>query len=282
MKKLVCNYAPIRFLPYRETGEFINLGIFAHFPEIGVFDFRLIKTNKHKRVTDFFPELDVKILRAALVGFSVELDQIRSNCNISRFSEITSREDATIQTKLFCEITRKREGLLHFGDIGTLITLSVSDAIEDLFGRFVERQFAQKREYQEIVMRKQLTQFLKRWDLEGFYEKNRKVGDDDFHVVMPFVYFKRSVANRVIRPLDLAKEEPSDIFDHGGAWVSRMARLRDRNCLPEKSIFTVNLPTSGKRLDAAKQICLELEKVGVNSVQMEDEESLRRLVSLNS
>jgi hypothetical protein len=27
MKYLVCNYAPLRFLPYRDVGEFVNVGV---------------------------------------------------------------------------------------------------------------------------------------------------------------------------------------------------------------------------------------------------------------
>lgn len=34
MKKLICNYSVIRFLPYPETGEFVNVGILACCPPI--------------------------------------------------------------------------------------------------------------------------------------------------------------------------------------------------------------------------------------------------------
>lgn len=30
MNELTCNYAPIRFQPYRETGEFVNIGVVVY------------------------------------------------------------------------------------------------------------------------------------------------------------------------------------------------------------------------------------------------------------
>ncbi len=46
MKQFVCNYAPVRFLPYRETGEFVNVGVVLHCPQTDFFGFRLIPTKK--------------------------------------------------------------------------------------------------------------------------------------------------------------------------------------------------------------------------------------------
>jgi hypothetical protein len=49
MKDLVCNYAPVRFLPYRETGEFVNVVVVVYFPEINYQDFKL-ETRRTERM----------------------------------------------------------------------------------------------------------------------------------------------------------------------------------------------------------------------------------------
>lgn len=36
-----CNYAVVRFLPYRETGEFVNVGVVLYCREAGFFDVAL-------------------------------------------------------------------------------------------------------------------------------------------------------------------------------------------------------------------------------------------------
>ena len=54
--KLACNYTVLRFFPYPETGEFVNLGIAMACPDLHWFDFRL-ETRRQDRITNFFPEL---------------------------------------------------------------------------------------------------------------------------------------------------------------------------------------------------------------------------------
>jgi hypothetical protein len=108
----------------------------------------------------------------------------------------------------------------------------------------------------------------------------REVGDSDFHVVMPFVHYTGEAAAKAIKPLDLNKVEPSDIYHHGGAWVKKMERLRDRSSMPTEVIFTVTLPERGKRLSAANKICEELGALGVKPVPFEDTARVRNAVAI--
>lgn len=280
MKQLVCNFAPVRFLPYREVGEFVNVGVVLHCPQADYFGFRLVPPKRTGRVTGFFPELDPKLFRTALQGIARELARVQGNHRLLPAKDEVAPELAREQAKQFREIIRRREGLLHFGDAGTLLAETPAEALELLFGRFVERQFAQKREYQEIVMRHRLAQFLKDWKLARHYEVNRKVGDGDFHVVMPFVHYLGEVAAKAIKPLDLNKAEPSEIYHHGGAWVNNMERLRNRSHMPAEVIFAVKLPEPGKRLNAANEICGELRALGVEPVPFEDTARIRSAVEI--
>lgn len=63
MKKLICNYSVIRFLPYPETREVVNIGILACCPQVGWMDYAL-ELRKTKRISDFLPELDMNLYRA--------------------------------------------------------------------------------------------------------------------------------------------------------------------------------------------------------------------------
>ena len=40
IKKLACNYTVLRFLPYTETGEFVNLGVALACPDLHWFDYK--------------------------------------------------------------------------------------------------------------------------------------------------------------------------------------------------------------------------------------------------
>lgn len=280
MKQLVCNYAPVRFLPYREVGEFVNVGVVVHCPQTDYFGYRLVPLKRTGRVTGFFPELDAKLFKAGLQGIARELTRVQANHRLLPTKDEVAPEIAKEQVKHFREVIRRREGLLHFGDAGTLVADTPEEALDHLFGRFVERQFAQKREYQETIMRNRLARFLRDWKLAQHYEVNKKVGDEDFHVVMPFVHFTGEVVAKVIKPLDLNKAEPSDIYHHGGAWVKNMERLKNRNHMPTAVVFTVQLPERGKRLKAATEICSELRQLGIEPVAFNDLSQIRSAVEV--
>jgi hypothetical protein len=276
MTGYVCNYAPLRFLPYRETGEFVNVGVVLSCPQTGYFGFKL-ETRKRRRITDFFPELDPSLLRAALLGMMKELRILAARHNaVEENNRLTLPEKNVMDC--FVHLVRRREGIIYFGTVGMVISEDPKQALVDLFGKFVERQFAQTREYQETVMRHRLAASLREWRIARQYATNQKVGDEDFKVVMPFVHFEGSNPARAIKPLDLDKAEPSDIYHHGGAWVKDMERLRMRGHMPAETVFTLRLPASGKRLTAATAVQQELNAVGVITVDFADTQGVRAVV----
>jgi len=269
MKEFICNFAPIRFLPYRETGEFVNVGVVVHCPQLDFFDFRVV-TRKTRRITGFFPELEVDVLKKALRGLQHELETLPMTATeLERVSNVSPKISEYLIAR-FRELVRAREGLLHFGPMGTCLIDKHETAVDDLFSHYVERQFAQGPEYQEKVMRVRLYQFLKDWNVSRFYKKNEIIGDDEFHVNMPFVHYSNARVERVIKPINLSQDTASEIIDHGGTWVSRMQRLKKKGQLPRTVIFPVKLPNEGKQLSAAREICHEMEAVGILPLAFSD------------
>lgn len=270
MRQVVCNYAPVRFLPYRDIGEFVTVGVVLHCPNTGYFGHRLVPARKKGRVTAFFPELDPQILTAALEGVGRQLGRVSQQFP----QDQRSAASAEVQLRRFAELIRRREGLLHFGEPGTRLAADPAAALDDLFEHYVNRQFAQRREVQEEHMRKQLASFLREWDLADRYQHNRRVGDDDFHVKMPFVHAEADLVIKAVKPLNLAQSEPTAIYQHGGTWVKTMERLKQRQRMPRSTVFTVQLPEPGRRREAAETISSELTQLGVDVV---DFASLQRV-----
>jgi hypothetical protein len=140
MNSVACNYASVRFLPYRETGEFVNVGVVIYCPEIDYFDFQM-ESNKTKRITDFFPQLNIEILKAALQSLARDLETHRTRHPLQVFS--VPRSTSAIEQDLiwFRELVRPRESLLHFGEAGTILVSKPDEACPLIFERMVERQF---------------------------------------------------------------------------------------------------------------------------------------------
>jgi hypothetical protein len=272
MTDFVCNYAPIRFLPYRETGEFVNVGVVVFCPEIDWFDYRL-EMRKKRRAHGFFPELDKGILCNSLDALDIELACKRTANELQIFGNRLSAVEAAARTQWFKGLIQRREALLHFGDPGVLLAKDPRDTIKELFGDLVHRQFAHPKEYQEILMRRRLADLLKEWDFP--YEKDKAVGDAEFHVKMPFVYIEKDTPVKVLKPFDLDKPDTNEIYNHGDAWVAKLQRLSDRQQLPKDVIFAVKFPDKSKRRVAADLICGALAELKVRIVEFGHPEKIR-------
>jgi hypothetical protein len=269
MKEFACNFAIARFRPYRETGEFVNVGIVLLCPALGFFDCAFEK-RKHKRITDFFPELDFEVFRAGLSGLLKELDRVTSK-EAGLPSQLVFGREAEARIAIFKELVRSREALFHFGEVGTVLAADPKEKLEELFDHYIKRQFAQDREYHEIIMRRRLGEFLQKVNLARFYKQDQRIGDESYHVILPFVHFEGSTPRKAIKPLHLDKTTPTDIYRHGDAWIATVRRLRQMNRLPRDLLFAVKHPgTQDKRQDAAREICAELEKLDAVTLPFSD------------
>ena len=112
VKESVWNYAVIRFLPYPEREEFVNLGVVVACPETGEFDFRM-ETERDSRVLHFFPALSPNLLSTAREMFLRELERVRE-C-VSRKSGPASPSAPTRGEfdRIFNELVRPRESVLR-------------------------------------------------------------------------------------------------------------------------------------------------------------------------
>ena len=271
--KLTCNFAIARFRPYRETGEFANVGIVLLCPQVGFFNY-IFETRKHKRITDFFPELDFEVFKAGMSGMLKELRRLAHDEEKTPHQYVI-QEVAGAQIAAFKELVRMREALFHFGDVGTVLTNDPQAKLDELFKYYIERQFARDREYQEIIMRRKLSDFLQKNNLSRFYKQDQPIGDDTYRIILPFVNFDGTKARKAIKPLHLDKEAPTDIYRHGDAWVSTVKRLRRIKLLPKEFLFAIKRPVgSGKRESAAVEICNELESLDTETVSFSDTDAI--------
>jgi hypothetical protein len=258
MSEVVCNYAIARFRPYRETGEFVNVGVVLICPQVNYFGY-LFETRKHKRITDFFPELDVDVFKAGLSGLLKELVRITGREHAEHLHQLVLREEAQSSLARFRELVRPREALFHFGEAGTVLAPDPRAKLQELFQYYIKRQFARDREYQELIMRRHLADFLHKNKLDGFY-REKPVGDDSYHIILPFVNMQGATVRKAIKPLHLDKDGPTEIYRHGDAWISSVRRLRNINRMPKEFLFTIKGPKANpKRMAAANEIRKELE-----------------------
>jgi len=130
-RQFVCNYALLRFLPYPETGEFVNVGVVAHCGQARLLDSRLARSND-QRVAQFFPDLDLGQYHWARDLMAAEIDRIQ---------KATAAPDAESERgrALFLELVRPRESTLRFDEIRTILTPHPEQIAAELFAHYVSR-----------------------------------------------------------------------------------------------------------------------------------------------
>jgi len=276
MKELVCNYALIRFLPYRETGEFVNVGVMLYAPEINYFNFQLTE-KRNRRIRDFFPEMNPQIYVASVDSLRRELQRQQKH-----FDDLAGLfgSDRAVGDGLtaFRSMLRRRESLLHFAEPGMKLG-APEETLGELYADYVLRTFARTAAYQETVLRNRLGGWLREWGLRERYKTNRSVGDEMYHVTLPFVHFEGATAKIAIKPVDLNRNEPTEVYERGGLWIQRFRRLAERGHLPTRTFVPLSLPSGQGRL-AADDVTRELNQLGVETADFNDESRVRALAQV--
>lgn len=274
----ICNYAVLRFSPYPETGEFVNVGVVVECATAGLLTSR-VETSRQRRVTDFFPDLDPVRFRNARAAIVAEIQRVEQ---LLAAPKRVNRGDSTLGRELFLELVKPRESIFRFGEICTILTANPRSVVSELFERYVDRQFAERREYREAEMARRYLEALRSMRPGQTFDRNREVGSADYRVRVPILSRALdglSVPRRVLKPLNLCRESPSSVIDHGDAWIGRVRRLKGVNRLPERFVFAVCTPTTGILKKAADDI---IEKLLFEGVAVGDADDTERIVALTA
>lgn len=267
VKKMVCNYAVVHFLPYPETEEFVCVGIALCCLETRFFGYKL-EMKRRDRVTGFFPELDVGVFTQGRRIFERQLHHVH---------QLLGNPDGKFQLELglndvdpvalFKELVRPRESLFRFSGIATVLTDNPATEIERLYEHYVNRQFAQREEYQEEIMTRRLQGLFRRNAVVGY--RTELLGDDTYKFRVPFVKGELTDLKRLraIKPLNLTQTDTTRIIDHGDLWLKRTRRLMELNVEPDRLLIPVKLPTEKKRADVAAEVCKQFKDLGVRIVE---------------
>lgn len=273
MNNIAVNYAVLRFCPYVDTAEFVNVGVVAYAPETGAIGYKL-DYQVGKRVRAFFPELDLDVFKFHFKRIKDNLEfvaGIDKNPNNQTFL-FSAHIKATFE-----DIVRTREGVFIFGQVKTiLVPTGMDDALNLLVSKYVHRQFAKKREYQEQILEKAVRDNLTKW---GYGEEFReeRLGDDTYSIKFPFVRTNLvgGLVQKVIKPVSFQSKSSTDIFQSADKIISMSRRLVKGGAMPLNSLI---LAASGTESSLAFEAVKELTEAGISVVETANESELRRLV----
>ncbi|MBL9113928.1 MAG: DUF3037 domain-containing protein [Verrucomicrobiaceae bacterium] len=121
----VCNYALLQFLPYPETGEFVNVGVLVTCQQPCLLHFKGAQVMP-ERVKAMFPDQNEKAYADAMAALQTDMDRAKGSV----------RDPKTCQL-IFGELVRRRESTFRFGEVRTILTNEPRQLVENLFRRDV-------------------------------------------------------------------------------------------------------------------------------------------------
>jgi hypothetical protein len=261
-------YTLVRLLPQADAGEFANIGVVLACPQRRRFDFRLIK--RYTRVTRFFEEFAGELFPKVRREVQADLEHIQRTL-------LAGAADAKAIAALMNDLARPREGLVRYAPVRTLLTADPQADLERLFRRYVQRDALDVQQRRDELVERAVRGVLTQQNLRAAFAAV-EIGDDDYHFRFPLVHERDGRPVAVIKPLDLAQDEPQKIYEHGDLWAQRIARLRRMQALPEGLLIPVQAPPTGdaRLAKAFHDVEADLRKLGARVTRQDDAAGIGR------
>ena len=126
-----CNYALLRFMPYPQTGEVVNVGVVVNCLQPCFLHF-MAEERMPERVKALFPQQDEGVFEAAVAAVRKDVERIHARIRDPKACQIA-----------FNELVRPRENTFRFGEVRTALTGDPQNFHEELFRRYVRMESAE-------------------------------------------------------------------------------------------------------------------------------------------
>lgn len=124
----VCNYALLRFRPYAETEEFVNVGVLVACQQPCLIHF-LAEPKMPARAKALFPHQNEQAFEGALKAMSRDLERVKAGVHDPKSCQFA-----------FNEVVRIRESTFRFGEVRTILTANPENLVKELFSRYVRME----------------------------------------------------------------------------------------------------------------------------------------------
>ncbi|PPD04259.1 MAG: hypothetical protein CTY29_06240 [Methylobacter sp.] len=263
MERQVCKYSIVRFQPFAETEEFVNIGVVLYATASKRIEFKLLDSRNHKRVTGFFPELSKTVFIEAAKIMHAEIDRVKHYLD----------ETTGITVDLYAELTRRREDIIRFSDSRVMFCVDPVACVNELFEQTVKRSFVHEPGYEE-TLKKRVRALLDSRNLGALYKEASIGVADKYEATFPFV--RKQGPLRIIKPIHFLQEKPSAQIDHAHYWLSKVAQLDKLNFIePGQVLFAYDTPYQSQIgiFYPIDEIIAQADKIGVimANIHKEDE-----------
>ncbi len=248
--KRTYDFATIGFRPHTETEEFVTIGAVALDVQARHFGFTLLDARRTGRIHPMFPTAKAlykearKRLEAELTAIQKAVNGDGNGADVPLFPLL--RED---KGGLFAAITNPREGVICYPVKGRRMAADMQEVLAALRRRFIERHLLPPAHAAEQEMTRHIARVLREARILPAYQRNVTLGTEEYLVPFAFAHMTgEGRADRALRPLNFDLATPTDIYNHGDEWITRLKRLERQGFRPDRILFALRAPDDGEAL----------------------------------
>ncbi|KNE85448.1 MULTISPECIES: DUF3037 domain-containing protein [Aggregatibacter] len=255
-------YSFVRFLPFFESGEFVNIGLLMCEPNRKKLTYRLVKRND-PRVNHFFR--NSKIFYDVQPIIDEQLKYIVDRISVDTFN--TNEEIINF----FHSYTEQRDGLFQFSNAAVALVDNPMMKFDEIYERFI-RSACVPSENQENRMIKHYREMFKNDQVLSLYKSHLvQGGTAKFTLPLAIKDGNTPYILKGIKPLAFDQSESASMIEHCDSWVAKINRASDEGLISkDKVLFTLDTANSKKELKILKTIKDTFDKFGIYHTDWKD------------
>ena len=236
-------YSFVRYRPYFETGEFVNVGLLMCEPERKKLTYRLVNKN-NKRVTDFFYRS--KLFESVRDTINEELQYIVNQ----HFDEMSAQEMA----RFFHHYVDVKEGIAQYSNAAVGIVDQEQTILKQYKALFKAENDQLLLNYKQHIVKGEMAKFTLPLALKN---------QDENHIL------------KAVKPLAFDQVESPSMIEHCDNWVSKINRAEEEGLLKKENIlFTLDTPDTANKMNILNAIKRTFDKFKLQHIHWDEEQQL--------
>lgn len=225
-------YSFIRFLPFQESGEFVNIGLLMCEPKKKKLTYKLVKKND-ARVNHFFH--NSKIFNNVHYLINDQLKYITKVINVDSFNS-----DQEI-INFFNHYTEEKNGLFQFSNSAISLVENPEKEFNNIYTKFIKLAAVPNENKETLIIKGYKSLFKHENNQLLMKYKEHKVQGDIAKFSLPLA-LKSKPENDVqilkaIKPLAFDQSETPRMIEHCDTWISKINRADEEGLLRKEDIL---------------------------------------------
>lgn len=258
-------YSFVRFRPYFETGEFVNVGLLMCEPEKKKLTYQLVPKN-NKRVNDFFYKS--KMFETVRETINDELAYI-----VSQEFKFSPQEMATF----FHHYVDVKEGVVQYSNAAVGVVDDPLEYFNQLYTQFIQNAGVKSDSQEQTILKHYKALFKAENDQLLLNYKQHIVKGEMAKFTLPLA-LKNKEDNHIlkaVKPLAFDQIESPSMIEHCDNWVAKINRADEEGLLKKDNIlFTLDTPDTANKINILNVIKRTFDKFNIHHINWDDDKHL--------